>query len=138
MASGGCTPRVPTDRVRSLHDEHRRALSVVGDLVDQEGGDLGQVGAVIDGHGAFRRSTLTTGAQPRPARAAAGSPPPRPSPADVVFVDLLVVTRNRLDELVERPHQVSLVLADLTLDLDHPVRHLLADERERPGFQVVF
>jgi hypothetical protein len=30
------------------------------------------------------------------------------------------------------------VFANLPLDLDDPVRHLLADEREGPGFQVVF
>jgi hypothetical protein len=29
------------------------------------------------------------------------------------------------------------VLADLALDVDHPVRHLLADEAERLGLEVV-
>src|SRR6185503_12256928 len=50
---------------------------------------------------------------------------------DLAFVDLLVVAGHGFGELVERAHQLTLVVADVALDLHHPVVHLLGDEGER-------
>ena len=57
---------------------------------------------------------------------------------DGTLVDLLVVARNRLAQLVERVHERGLVSLYGALDLDDPVRHLLADEGGGSCLQVVF
>src|SRR4030042_1459893 len=57
---------------------------------------------------------------------------------DRLLVDLLVVAGYRLAELVERAYERGLVPLDGALDLDDPVRHLLADEGGGACLQVVF
>src|SRR4030042_263428 len=57
---------------------------------------------------------------------------------DRLLVDLLVVAGYRLAELVERAPERGLVPLDGALDLDDPVRHLLADEGGGACLQVVF
>ena len=57
---------------------------------------------------------------------------------DLRLVDLLVVGGDRLLEVVERLHEAGLAVAYLPLDLDDPVGHLLTDESEGPGSEVVF
>ena len=76
-ASGGLeAARVPADRARALHDEHRRAVDVLRDLVDQVGQDLGEAGALLD-LGERGLQAVEAGAGRAAAAAAAGWPRPR-------------------------------------------------------------
>ena len=117
-----------------LDDEHRGALDVPVDLAHEEGEHLGEVRALLDdgdrgleagvvgdrgGRGLLREHLRHGGADRR-------------------LVDLLVVARHRLAQLVERANERGLVSLDRALDLDDPVRHLLADQGGGSCFQVVF
>jgi hypothetical protein len=126
---------VPADRARALDDEHRGPIDILRHFVHEIRQHFGEARALVD---FADRGLDAFVARPRGTRRWLRRNDFRDRDVDVALVDPLVVAGNGFLHVVERTHQVALVLRDLALDLDHPVGHLLADEGERLRLEVLF